>query len=70
MNMDIDITLKNYRCFEDSNPAKFTVGRSFVGFVGPNNSGKSSILRFFFEFRLFSARKTGALPPGGGEKLS
>jgi len=49
--MDIDITLKNYRCFEDSSLARITVGRSFVGFVGPNNSGKSSVLRFFYEFR-------------------
>jgi hypothetical protein len=45
------ITLKNYRCFSDDNPARFTVGTGFTAFVGPNNSGKSTALRFFYEFR-------------------
>ena len=49
--MDIEITLKNYRCFPDSNPARFTLGKGFTGFVGVNNSGKSSLLKFFYEFR-------------------
>lgn len=47
----IDFTIKNYRCFPDSNPARFTIRPGFTGFVGANNSGKSSLLRFFYEFR-------------------
>jgi predicted ATPase len=47
----IDFTIKNYRCFPDSKPARFTVRPGFTGFIGANNSGKSSLLRFFYEFR-------------------
>ncbi len=53
--MKIDITLKNYRCFDDQQPAKFTIGTGFTSFVGPNNSGKSSILKVFFELKHFFA---------------
>ena len=49
--MEIKITLKNYRCFSDSNPAIFSLQKGFTGFVGVNNSGKSSLLKFFYEFR-------------------
>lgn len=49
--MDGDITLKNYRCFPDSRPARFAIRKGFTAFVGVNNSGKSSLLRFFYEFR-------------------
>ena len=45
------ITVKNYRCFEDSKPATFRIGPGFTSFVGPNNSGKSSALRMFYEIR-------------------
>ena len=59
--MDVDITIKNYRVFEDSHPAKFTIRRGFISFVGVNNSGKSSILRFFYEFRsLFVQLSSGS----------
>jgi energy-coupling factor transporter ATP-binding protein EcfA2 len=47
----IDFTIKNYRCFPDSQPARFTIRPGFTSFVGANNSGKSSLLRFFYEFR-------------------
>ena len=48
--MDIDITLKNFRCFADRKPAKFSLrSNGFTGFVGVNNSGKSSLLKMFFE---------------------
>lgn len=51
----IYLELKNYRCFDEANPARISLGSAFTGLVGPNNSGKSSILRFFYEFRdLFS----------------
>jgi len=49
--MDIDVELKNYRCFPDANSARFTMGPGFAAFVGANNSGKSSLLKFLFEFR-------------------
>lgn len=46
-----EITIKNYRCFSEEAPAKFVIGKGFTAFVGMNNSGKSSLLKFFFEFR-------------------
>ena len=49
--MNVEITLKNYRCFSDSEPAKFALDKGFISFVGANNSGKSTILKFFYEFR-------------------
>lgn len=48
--MHVEITLKNYRCFSDSEPAKFSLDKGFISFVGANNSGKSTILKFFYEF--------------------
>src|SRR5665213_1082305 len=45
------VTLKNYRPFSDESPAVFTLGAKFVAIVGPNNAGKSALLRFFYEFR-------------------
>ncbi len=47
----IGFELKNYRCFHESAPAKFELGHGFTSFVGTNNSGKSTLLRFFYEFR-------------------
>ena len=49
--MFLDVTIKNYRSFSDSNPARVTIRDGFTALVGPNNSGKSSILRFFYELR-------------------
>jgi ABC-type cobalamin/Fe3+-siderophores transport system ATPase subunit len=49
--MEIEITLKNYRCFPDTNPAKIILREGFTSFVGSNNAGKSSLLKFFYEFR-------------------
>ena len=49
--MALQITLRNYRCFSDQDPARFIVSPGVVAFVGTNNSGKSTILRFFYEFR-------------------
>jgi predicted ATPase len=49
--MEGELTLKNYRCFPDDLPCRFTVRPGFIAFVGPNNAGKSSLLRFFYEFR-------------------
>ncbi len=49
--MQVEITIKNYRCFSDSKPAHITLRKGFTAFVGVNNSGKSSLLKFFYEFR-------------------
>ena len=49
--MDVLLTLKNYRCFEDKHPASFRLSTGFTSFVGVNNSGKSTLLKFFYEFR-------------------
>lgn len=47
-----EITLKNYRCFSESAPTKIEIQQGFTALVGTNNSGKSSFLRFFNEFRI------------------
>jgi ABC-type cobalamin/Fe3+-siderophores transport system ATPase subunit len=52
----LDIELKNYRCFPDTHPARFSIGRRFLGFIGTNNSGKSTLLRSFYELREFYGR--------------
>ncbi len=52
---NFDITIKNYRCFPDNKPVHISINNSFTAFVGVNNSGKSSLLRMFYELRgLFS----------------
>ena len=47
----VTITLKNYRCFADSEPLRVEIGDGFTALVGPNNSGKTSLLRLFYELR-------------------
>src|SRR5437868_2290009 len=49
--MNLGITLKNYRCFPDDCPASIQLEKGFTALVGSNNSGKSSLLKFFWEFR-------------------
>src|SRR4051794_5387370 len=49
--MQIDITIKNFRCFPDSEPARFSLRSGVTALVGKNNSGKSTILKFFYELR-------------------
>ena len=45
------LSVKNYRCFGDESPVKIGLGPGFTAFVGPNNSGKSSLARIFYELR-------------------
>lgn len=45
------IQVKNYRSFSDSNPLNLTIKKGFTAFVGPNNAGKSTVLKFFYEFK-------------------
>ncbi|MGA2901571.1 MAG: AAA family ATPase, partial [Candidatus Acidiferrales bacterium] len=49
--MLVDLTIKNYRCFSDTEPARIQLRKGFTGLIGVNNCGKSSLLRFFYEFR-------------------
>jgi predicted ATPase len=46
-----DFTVKNYRAFADQEPLRLRLGPGFSAFVGPNNAGKSTLLRIFYEFR-------------------
>jgi len=51
----IEITFKNYRCFGDALHT-FRIGDGVTAFLGPNNAGKSSILRLLRDLRpLFSS---------------
>ncbi len=49
--MEAVITLKNYRCFTDEEPLKIILKKGLIALIGPNNSGKSAFLKFFYEFR-------------------
>jgi ABC-type cobalamin/Fe3+-siderophores transport system ATPase subunit len=49
--MEIRIQLKNYRCFPDEAASEFVLRPGITAFIGANNSGKSSILRSFYELR-------------------
>jgi hypothetical protein len=49
--MKVKLTVQNYRCFSEASPASFEVRDNFTAFVGPNNAGKSTLLRMFYELR-------------------
>jgi len=49
--LDLQLTIKNFRCFADANPVQFTLKSGAIALLGSNNSGKSSLLRMFFELR-------------------
>ncbi len=49
--MDIELTIKNYRCFPDAEPARLTITEGWTALIGPNNAGKSALLRMVFELR-------------------
>lgn len=50
-SISFDVEIKNYRCFADEKPVHISMGRGFTALVGVNNSGKSSLLRLFYELR-------------------
>jgi hypothetical protein len=43
------LTIKNYRCF--ARPVRVEITKGFTAFVGVNNAGKSTIMRFLLELR-------------------
>ncbi len=47
--MKVTLTIKNYRCFLQ--PATVEIRNGFSAFVGVNNAGKSTLMRFLLEFR-------------------
>jgi predicted ATPase len=49
--MHINLTIENYRCFPTGSPASLKLSKGFSAFIGVNNSGKSSLLKFFYEMR-------------------
>lgn len=57
--MEFEFTIKNYRCFADTKPAHFSIRQGgFIAFVGVNNSGKTTLLKFFYELRLLFQQMT------------
>lgn len=70
--MRLRLTLSNFRCFSEEQPAVFEIGPGFTGFIGPNNAGKSTVLKFFYEVRsAFSLLPAGRIPDLlGGAKLA
>ena len=46
-----DVTIPNYRCFSSEGPVHFAMRPGLTSLVGPNNAGKSSLLRLFYELR-------------------
>jgi len=60
--MDVEITIKNYRCFSEQAPATFTLrGGMTTAFVGVNTAGKSTLLRLFYELRPIFAHAAAQL---------
>src|SRR5688500_1085796 len=50
--LSVKVELRNFRAFDDARPASWKLpDGGFAAFVGVNNSGKSSLLRFFHEAR-------------------
>jgi ABC-type cobalamin/Fe3+-siderophores transport system ATPase subunit len=49
--MNLEITVKNYRCFNETQPAMLRFHRGTTALIGTNNAGKSTLLRMFYELR-------------------
>jgi len=45
------VRLYDYRCFRREAPATLEFSNGFTSFIGPNNSGKSALIRFPYEMR-------------------
>src|SRR4051812_38186271 len=68
-NREIRLTVKNYRCFPASRPARVALRPGFTSFIGVNNAGKSTFLKLLYElrdvFRRFPGEFVGALSTEG-----
>lgn len=64
--MNVEIEISNYRCFTAPTRAKLNLDGGIVALVGPNNAGKSALIRFFYEFRDTFRALSGNL---GGRQL-
>jgi ABC-type Mn2+/Zn2+ transport system ATPase subunit len=51
LTMNLELTVKNYRCFSEAQPARLKLNRGVTALIGGNNSGKSTLLRLFHEFQ-------------------
>ncbi|NJK91715.1 MAG: ATP-binding protein, partial [Blastochloris sp.] len=60
--MNLEISVKNYRCFNDLAPARLKLQRGISALIGANNVGKSTLLRLFYELRPFVPKGGGAAP--------
>ena len=49
-DIDVEVSVRNYRCFSEA-PVQFSLKNGIQSFVGVNNSGKSCLLKLFYEFR-------------------
>ncbi len=49
----MELILKNYKSFSEENPLNLKIDDNIIALIGPNNAGKSSVLKFFYEFRHF-----------------
>jgi ABC-type cobalamin/Fe3+-siderophores transport system ATPase subunit len=47
----MQLTISNYRCFPDPKRVRLDLLPGFTALLGTNNAGKSSLLRFFYEFQ-------------------
>jgi hypothetical protein len=59
--MNLEISVKNYRCFNDRSPARLKLTRGTSALIGANNVGKSTLLRLFYELRALF-RKVSTTP--------
>lgn len=52
----------DYRCFRREAPAELVLREGFSSFIGPNNSGKSALIRSLYELRSCINQIDAALP--------
>ncbi len=50
------INIFNYRCFSGIHSATLDLSNGYTALVGINNSGKSSLIRIFYELRITLSR--------------